>query len=75
MAFHIAVGASFDYQGYSITRVSARKLEAHLGGRWIGSVNTLKQYDELLRICSSHRDELQTASDLITGHSPAVCAA
>ncbi|MBP2232537.1 hypothetical protein J2847_005866 [Azospirillum agricola] len=67
MAFHIAVGSSFDFQDYSITRVSARKLEAHLGGRWIGSVATLKRYDELLRICCADRDELQAASDLLNG--------
>ncbi|WP_372393856.1 hypothetical protein ABMY26_00790 (plasmid) [Azospirillum sp. HJ39] len=65
-AFHIAVGSSFVYQGFNITRVSQRKLEAHPGGRWIGSVSTLKQYEELLRVCRAHRDELQAASDLIT---------
>lgn len=70
-AFHIPVDGSFDYQGFTITRVSLRKLEAHLGGRWIGSVPTLKQYDELLRICRAHRDELQAASDLITGRRAA----
>jgi len=74
MAFHIAVAASLDYQGYSITRVSQRKLEAHLCGQWIGEVCTLRLYDELLGICRAHRDELQAASDLITGRTNARAA-